>query len=95
MSAAWKEEHIYDTVVLAKPTARIPPTLRYTAQPGQPHSTSVAAEYEVPVTRHGADAKEMNGHSHQQKSSVNPVYLDLYKDKNNTESTGNSDTDNS
>ena len=93
VGASWKEDHIYDTVILAKPSMRSPPTFRYVSQPSQSNN-GVAAEYEIPVTRNGGDAGNTNGQSNhqqqQQSSSVNPVYLELYP----ALSTRNSDTSN-
>jgi hypothetical protein len=97
VGASWKEDHIYDTVILAKPSIGSPPTSRYVFQPNQSNN-GVAAEYEIPVTRHGSDAGRTNGQTNgqsnhqqqQQSSTVNPVYLELYPEL----STRNSDTSN-
>ena len=78
VGASWKDDHIYDTVILAKPSMGSPSNSRYTSQPRR-SDNAAAAEYEVPVTRHSGNARETNGHpsNQQQQSSVNPVYLEL------------------
>lgn len=78
VGASWKDDHIYDTVILAKPSMGSPSNSRYTSQPRRSNNAA-AAEYEVPVTRHTGNARETNGHpsNQQQQSSVNPVYLEL------------------
>ena len=74
------EDHIYDTVVLAKSFKRTLPNSHYTPQPSLQYTATEAAEYEVPVTRHsGLSSRQANGSSQQQpKCSVNHVYLDMY-----------------